>query len=138
MRLCKTVRFPQVQSFGLFDESCQLTRSKSQVSAAREFRDGLPINFIEIYADRDPPSWSQVRRHKEGLGIISDQTPLLAEARLAGEAYYAVAMMVIKIVGKNPFANAKGEVLIPNSFDVYLGKLRADFLEPGSTRERGR
>src|SRR6267142_2260157 len=97
------------------------------MSPVREFRYRVPVHLIQVEANRDPAFRSEVCRHKETRWIVFDQATLFAQARLARERDHAVAVMVEEIVGEDPFANAKSDVLIAGALSDDFRERLADF-----------
>ena len=120
----------------LFYERGKLSWREILIGATRKFRDGVPVHFVQVQTNRNPTFRAKIRRHKETVRVFPDETVLLAQARLACEGDHAVTVMIEKIIGKDPFANAKGEVSFAAGFDYDFRKRSADFYESLASRVR--
>src|SRR5215213_3852176 len=116
----------------LFDECGEFSRRARLKSLAGELLHGVPINLIEIETNGHPASWSNISRHKETLGIVSYQSTLLTEARLAGESDHPVAVMIEQIVRECFLPDTKSDVLLlsADNFIGDFGESAADVYKP--------
>ena len=86
------------------------------IGSPRKVSDSFPIDFVEIQANPNPTSRTNIRRHEKSLCIVSDQAALLAEARLAAKRDHTVAVMIEEIIREILFANSKDDVPVADCF----------------------